>query len=145
MIGFRFMSTAIVQRTHRASPFQAPGEPAGHVAGDGGQQQRGGCLFQNGLSRMALIDMLEFMGEHAGQLIRAGCAFQQAAENHHPAARCGECVDGRVIDDGEGDPIGGLRMCGGQRLRDEVEFAQSLRIATLLCFRRKVCDDLPAQ
>jgi len=65
-IGLRFMSTAIVQRTHRARAFEAPGKPAGQVAGDGGQQQCGGCLFKNGFGRMALIDMLEFVGEHSG-------------------------------------------------------------------------------
>ena len=90
-VGLRFMSTAIVQRTHRASPLQAPGEPAGHVAGDGGQQQRGGCLFKNGFGRMALIDMLEFVGEHSGQLFGAGRLFQQ------PALTVGSSTTERVI------------------------------------------------
>jgi len=55
---------------------------------------------------------LEFVGEHSSQLFGAGCPFQQPAENHQPAAGRGECVDGRGIDDGKGDPIGRRRMSG---------------------------------
>src|SRR5574340_414452 len=67
-IGLRFVRAGIVQRAQRAGPFEPPGESSRNITGDGSRENGRGRLFQNGLRRMALIDMLKFMRQDAGQL-----------------------------------------------------------------------------
>ena len=115
-VGFLFMGAAIVQGSHGACALDRPGQPSRQVSRDGGEQERTGGLFEDALGGMALIDMLKLVCQYPGELFGAVGLFQETTQQDHLSARGGKRIYGRVVDDGQGNPVGRCRTRGCQRL-----------------------------
>ncbi len=133
--------TAVLQRAKGAGTLDRVGHRAGRIAGEGGDEESGRRVLEQRAGGVAMEDVLDLVGEYAGQLFRASGPLKQPPEEHDVAAGGGERVHRRVVhyDDPEGiRRLWGRRDQGGD---NAIDHPGANGVCAPLFGRRKVVGD----
>lgn len=137
-VRFLLALTAVSHRAKGLSPFQTKTHNSLGIPGHGGQQKSHRSFLEQRLGRMTQKNMLQFMSQNPGELLRALGSIEQPLEQYDGAAGQGKGVYDPLIHDDDAQLVWILGDRGEQGLDHAVKNLGTCRVRATHFFRGEV-------